>query len=417
MRILDKLTAIKVKRLSKPGLHSDGGGLYLFIKPDGGKYWKFRYRSKTSRRTVKVNEQMREVGKLRDKGLGPVWDVSLTDARKMAADYREMLRKGVDPIDATNAERKAVKVQAATQWTFGACVDAHIAAHRAGWRNDKHAAQWRSTLDNYAEALLPLPVAEIDTDMVQACLEPHWATKTETMTRVRQRIEAVLDWAIAKTYRAGPNPARWRGHLAKLLAEPTKLKTVKHRAAVPYKEVGAFVTELRQKQGLAATAIELLILTAVRPNEIIEATWLEIDLDDAKWVIPRERMKSGHEHRIPLAPRAVELLRNIPKVGEFVFPGLRKGPMTTAAMLKTVKEMRPGMTVHGFRSTFRNWVADCTTYPADMAEFALAHALKDATVAAYLRADMFDKRAKMMAEWAQHCDSPATPADVAGGAE
>lgn len=397
--LTQRLSAVAVKAKKAPGRYADGGGLYLFVQADGRRSWVFRYRDRIT-------------GKLRDKGLGPAWDVSLADARDAAKVCRDQLRAGVDPIDNQKQARQAAKTEHAKRKTFGECVDAHIAAHRASWRNAKHADQWRNTLDTYADKLLPLPVAEIDTGLVLSCLEPHWATKTETMTRVRQRIEAVLSWAAARGYRDGDNPARWRGHLDKLLPKPTKLKQVAHRAAVPYAEVGEFIAALRLRQGLAARALELQILTATRPNETASAQWKEFDLEAALWTIPAERMKAGREHRIPLSKPAVALLRALPRVTDFVFPGLRKGqPLSTAAMLKTLKELRPGMTVHGFRSTFRDWVADCTAYPADMAEFALAHALKDATVAAYLRADMLAKRARMMADWARFC---ATTANAGG---
>ena len=387
VRETNKLNPTAVKACTTPGHFADGGGLYLFVKADGSKFWKFRYRC-------------RATGRLRDKGLGPVWDVTLAGARKAAAECRQKLRDGIDPLDSAQAAREAMRVEVAKRKTFGDCCTAYIEAHRAGWRNAKHADQWRSTLDTYAATLLPLPVAKIDTALVLDSLQPHWASKAETMTRVRQRIEAVLDWATARGYRKGENPARWRGHLDKLLPKRSKVAKVQPRAAVAYSDVSAAMAELSTRQGLGALALRLQVLTATRPSEVAAARWQEFDLERGQWTIPGERMKANREHRVPLSPQAVALLAALPRVSEYVFPGMRGKPLNTASMLKQLQEVRPGMTAHGFRSTFRDWAADCTSYPPDLAEFALAHAIKDATVAAYLRSDMFEKRREMMTAWA-----------------
>lgn len=389
----NRLTAVAVRNKKQPGRYADGGGLYLFVRPDGSKTWVFRWRDRIT-------------GKLRDKGLGPCWDVSLEEARRLAGACRQQIRRGADPIDAARQERIAAKLERARRLTFGDCCDRYIEAHQDGWRNAKHAAQWRSTLDTYCGSLAPLPVAEIDTALVIKALEPIWSAKTETATRVRQRIEAVLNWATAREFRQGENPARWRGHLDKLLPKPTKLKKVEHRAALPYVEVGAFMADLRHQKGLGALALELQILTACRPGEVAGAHWDEFDLDASMWAIPGDRMKAGKEHRVPLSKPAVKLLRNLPRIGSYVFPGTKKGQsITTAAMLKALRSTRPGFDAHGFRSTFRDWAADQTAYPRDVAEAALAHAVQGVE-AVYRRTDLLNKRAHLMADWAAYCAKP-----------
>jgi integrase len=400
----NRLTTVGMKALTKPGRYADGAGLYLLVKPDGRRTWVFRWRDRLT-------------GKLRDKGLGAELDVGLAEARDRASACRRILRDGGDPIADPKQHILAARLERARRKTFGECKDAYIAAHAAEWRNEKHQAQWEATLTNYAAALLPLPVAEIDTAMVVNALEPIWTTKTETATRTRQRIEAVLDWATARKLRTGDNPARWRGHLDHLLASPNKLKAVKHRPALAYDELAAFMVELRAKSGYGARALELQILTAARPGEVAAATWGEFDLKGATWTIPGARMKAGREHRVPLAPAAVALLKALPRHpdstdADYVFPGLRKGqPMTTAAALKILKDLRPGVVAHGFRSTFRDWAADRTAYPREIAEAALAHQLSDKTEAAYRRTDLFEKRANLMRDWAKFCVTPRAKGD------
>lgn len=398
MRDSNRLTVITVKNKRKPGRYGDGGGLYLLVKQNG-KSWVFRWRDRIT-------------GKLRDKGLGSAaggWAVGLEEARQRAEECRRQLRDGLDPIEVKRQTLADAKLERARQLTFGECCTKYMDAHRDGWRNVKHAAQWQSTLDTYAGDLQPLPVASIDTALVIKALEPIWATRTETATRVRQRIEAVLDWATAREFRTGENPARWRGHLDKLLPKPAKLKNVKPRAALPYAEVADFMAKLRQSEGLGARALELQILTACRPGEVAGAHWREIDMDSATWTIPGERMKAGRGHRVPLSPLALNLLRKLkPHSSGFVFPGIKRGrSLTTAAMLKAFRTVRAGFDAHGFRSTFRDWCADCTAYTGDIAEAALAHAIKDKTEAAYKRTDLFEKRARLMADWARFCATPA----------
>lgn len=395
----NRLTALRVRREKKPGRHADGGGLYLYVAPHGARSWVFRYRSRTS-------------GKLRDMGLGPALDVTLERARERAATARVLLTEGIDPIDHAHERRAAAQGERVRRLTFGQCAERYIAAHRAGWRNVKHADQWTSTLATYAEPISRLAVDAVDVTLVLACLEPHWAAKAETMTRVRQRIEAVLDWATARKLRSGENPARWKGHLDKLLPKRSKVQKVVHRPALPYVALHPFMVELRQRHGLSARCLELQILTATRPGEAAGAQWPEFDLDRAVWTIPSSRMKAEREHRIPLSVPAVAMLRALPRIDNNVLPGVEGRPLTTAAAMQLLKDLRPGITAHGFRSTFRDWAGESTSHPREVIEHALAHQLKDKSEAAYQRGDLFERRARLMADWAAFCDTPPLPASV-----
>ena len=392
-RIKEKLTAIQVKNLKEPGRHHDGGGLYLYVKKKSGtRYWVFRYRDLKTR-------------KHRDKGLGPYSDVSLKVAREKAQDCRIKLHFNIDPIDSVKQERMNAILEVSKQKTFGECAKQYIEAHKAGWRNKKHAAQWVSTIEAYCESIQNLSVADVDTEMVLQCLEPIWLTKTETATRVRQRIESILDWATVHKYRMGDNPARWKGHLNKLLAPPSKIKKVQHRAALSYQKIAGFVAKLRKLDGLSSCALELQILTATRPGEVVGARWNEFNFDDALWVIPAERMKAFKEHEIPLSKQAVSLVKALPKTSEFVFPGVSTGKhLSTDAGMKCIKNIEPNITAHGFRSTFRDWAADCTSHPREVCEHALAHQLRDKAEAAYSRSSQLTKRKVLMADWADYCD-------------
>lgn len=389
---LNKLTVTQIKYFKDPGRYNDGGGLYLYINKSDQRFWVFRYRDRTT-------------GKHRDMGLGPEYDVTLSEARDKARKHRNTLRDGVDPIDQKKKERADLILSRARQVTFKDCADRYIKAHRASWRNKKHAAQWESTLATYCKNLMPLPVSSIDTALVLQCLEPIWPEKTETATRVRQRIESVLDWATARKYRIGSNPARWRGHLDKLLSKPSKLKNVQHRPALQYHQAGAFMSRLRNVGSMAAYALELQILTATRPGETVNARWSEFDIDRKVWTIPAERMKANKEHTIPISPQALTLLKRLPNSCDFVFPNVSlEKSMTTAAAMKLLKRIEPGITAHGFRSTFRDWAADCTSYPREVIEQAMSHQLKDKAEAAYFRSDMIAKRKRLMADWARFCD-------------
>lgn len=391
-----KLSDLEVKKKTAPGRHPDGGGLVLNVSRVNTKSWVFRYRDKRT-------------GKVRDLGLGSLDAVTLAHARRKAGEYRALLADDKDPIDTKHADRLAAKLELAKRMTFGQCVDGYIAAHESSWRNPKHRQQWRNTLDTYAADMLPLPVAAISTDIVVKALGDIWLTKTETATRVRQRIESVLDWATVRKFRVGDNPARWRGHLDKLLAKPGKLKAVEHQPAMPYASVPEFMVELRKRPGLSCRLLELVILTACRVSEAAAANWSEIDLDGARWTIPAARMKASREHSVALSDAAVKLLRALPRGGsDFVFPGIKKrshiNPESARKLLQ-VDMKRVDATTHGFRSSFRDWAAEQTSFPPEVVEMALAHALKDKTEAAYKRTDLFAKRTKLMQAWAGFCGS------------
>lgn len=383
------------------GRHGDGEGLYLLVRPGGSKSWVFRYRDRIT-------------GKHRDKGLGPFPEVSLADARREVASQRDVLRGGTDPIQAKQEAVQAAKLERARQKTFKDCRDAYVKAHKAGWRNAKHGQQWINTLDTHAADLLSMPVQEIDTTLVMRVLEPVWSEKTETATRVRQRIEAVLDWATVRGYRTGENPARWRGHLSKLLPMPTKVKAVKHHAALPYADMAKFWAKLEAVDTLASRALRLIILANVRAGEAVGARWEEVDLPAKVWTIPGSRMKAGKEHRVPLSAELLTMFKAMPHREGWVFPGAgRKGDghMTIAATAKLVKDLHPGITQHGFRSTFRDWAGDCTAHAREIVEQAMAHTIKDKAEAAYRRSDALERRARLMQEWATYCRTPPAKAD------
>jgi integrase len=383
----------------RPGYHCDGGGLYLQISPAHTRSWIFRYARS---------------GKGREMGLGPLRDVSLAQARAKASECRHMLVDGIDPIDARDAKLARESLSKARAITFSSCAAKYIEANKAAWGNAKHALQWQSTLDTYAGPVIGhLAVQDVDTALVLRVLEPIWTKKPETATRLRGRIERILDWARVMGYRAGENPARWRGHLDKLLPAALNRKGRKHHAALPYDEIGKFIQRLRAEQGTAARALEFAILTGARTSEVIGARLDEFSFAKDLWVVPAERMKAGREHRVPLSPRAVEIATGQP-ARKYLFTGREEGkPMSNMAMLELLRRMgRSDLTVHGFRSTLRDWAAECSAYPREVCEMALAHAISDKVEAAYRRGDLFEKRRSMMLDWAKYCDVPertATP--------
>lgn len=394
-RALNKLSQLKVTKTTKPGLYADGGGLYLQITVAGVKSWLFRY--------------MR-AGKARGMGLGPVHTISLAEARARALTCRRLLLDGVDPIDSRNADRAAQRVARANEMTFKQCAEKYIEAHRAGWKNAKHADQWTNTLTTYAYPVFDsLPVSAIDTGLVMKVLEPVWTAKTETASRVRGRIESVLDWATVRGYRSGENPARLKGHLDTLLPRRSRVQKVQHHPALPYADLPGFMKSLRGEEGVAVRALEFLILTATRTNEVIGATWSEFILDEAVWIIPAERMKMRKEHRVPLSANAIALVkaREEMKQGDYVFPGAKyQKPLSNMAMLQLLVRMkRDDITVHGFRSTFRDWAGETTHYPREVCEAALAHGIKDKAEAAYARGDLFAKRTALMQDWAAYASA------------
>ncbi len=395
---INRLTALQVQKLSKPGYHADGAGLHLCVKATGGKSWIFRYRYG---------------GKEREMGLGPLHTVSLAEAREKALAQRKMLLDGVDPLAAKHASEVQRKLAEASVITFDTAATSYIASHRAGWKNEKHAEQWTNTLTTYASPVFgSLPVADITTPLVLRVLEPIWTTKTETASRVRGRVEKILDWCKTQGYRTGDNPAAWRGHLENLLSAPQKTKKVEHHPALPWREVGAFMQELRTMPGTAALATEFIILTNCRTSEAINATWAEFDLGEKRWTIPAERMKAAKEHVIPLSEPALAVLQRLKaeaKEGEFVFPGGKKNTaLSNMACLALLKRMGRGdLTVHGFRSSFRDWAGEATAHPREVIEHAMAHQLKDKAEAAYARGSLLARRRVLMADWAQYCAQPA----------
>jgi len=393
MRKANKLTSLAVKRASEPGLYHDGHGLYLQVSAFDTKSWIFRF--------------MRD-GVARKMGLGPLHAVTLADARQRAAAARRALLDGIDPIDARKARRAEAKLEASKAITFRECAESCIASQEAGWRNAKHVAQWKATLATYAYPVVgDLPVAGVDTGLVLKILEPLWPAKPETAGRLRGRIETVLNWATVREYRQGENPARWRGHLDGVLPRPGKIKRIKHHSALAYADLPAFMGELRQIDGISASALEFTILTAARTGEAIGAQWSEIDFAAKTWTMPAERMKASKEHKVPLSERALAILKRLPREGRYVFPSARTGkPLSNMAMLELLRGMRgTGVTVHGFRSTFRDWVAERTNYPEFVVEKALAHVVADRVEAAYRRGDLFEKRTRLMNDWAAYCAS------------
>lgn len=388
-----KLSPAKLRSL-KPGKYGDGGGLWLTVREEGGAFWTFRYR---------LN------GRDREMGLGPLRDVSPARAREEAKRCRNLKREGKDPIN-ERTRRLGVTVP-----TFRECAEAIIEAKRPEWRNGKHAQQWENTLKTYAYPVLgDLPVDAVATDHVLKVLRPIWTEKTETATRLRQRIESVLDYAKAMKQRAGENPAAWKGHLDKLLAKPAKIRRVSHHAALPYSDLPDFLQALAEQDGIGARALMFTILTAARTGEVIGARKSEIEGD--LWTIPAERMKAHRRHRVPLPRQALGVVEALPEIkGEpHLFPGPRRGkPLSNAAMSAVLKRMeRSDLTVHGFRSTFRDWCAEQTNFPRELAEAALAHTLRDKTEAAYQRGDLLERRRKMMQAWADHLDSLRKGAEV-----
>jgi integrase len=389
-RTIGKLTALAVDKAKRRGYYGDGGGLFLQVSGSGSKSWVFRFK---------------EAGRLREMGLGATHTIGLAEAREKARECRRLRLDGVDPIEARKVTRSRARLDAAT---FKDCAEHYIVSHRAGWRSSTHAAQWPSTLGTYVYPVFgSFSVQTVDVGLVLKVLEPIWTTKPETASRVRGRIESVLDWATARGYRQGDNPARWRGHLENLLPKKNKVRRVEHHAALPYAEISAFMAELAQQEAISARALEFAILTAARTGEVIGARWNEIDFDECLWTIPAERMKALREHRVPLSGAARAILAGLQKVrqGEFVFPGGRaRRPMSNMAMLMMLRRMgRAELTAHGFRSSFRDWTAERTDFPSEVAEMALAHAVGDKVEAAYRRGDLFQKRLQLMDAWARFC--------------
>ena len=402
-KLTNALTPMTVKN-AKAGRHADGSGLHLLVKDGGARSWVYRFMLR---------------GKSRDVGLGPAAGtdaVSLADARDAAAALRFKVKAGIDPLE--QRRRDAAEALAAAQAatvagiTFKAVAEAYITANEGNWRNPKHCQQWRNTLETYAYPIVgDLPVADVVTAHVLKIIEPIWKDKAETASRVRGRIETILDAAKARGYREGENPARWRGHIAQILPARARL-TRGHHKAMPYDALPEFVARLRKREAIAALALEFTILTACRTGEVIGATSAEIDLNKAAWTIPAARMKAGKEHRVPLSPRAVEILEATKQLEkDWLFPAASGGKLSGMAMTMLLRRMNADVTVHGFRSSFRDWAAECTGYAHEVCEMALAHAIGNKAEAAYRRGDVFEKRRRLMTDWAAHCARSDTSAE------
>ena len=404
VRKINRLSARQVETIARKGRYADGNGLWLQISDQQTKSWLFRF-------TLD--------GKQRQMGLGSVHTVSLSEARKHALECRKSLLDGNDPIDERKRQRQSLQAQTVSTKTFAWCARKYIAAHEAGWKNAKHAAQWSSTLETYAFSVIgKLSVSDIDTNLVVQVLEPIWNSKTETASRVRGRIEAILDWAKVRGFRDGENPARWKGHLDNVLPAKSKISEVKHHPALPYLEVGEFTQKLQQIDTVGAMALEFQILTAARPGEVREAEWDEIDIDKKEWSLAARRMKEKRPHVVPLSDPAIELLKALQQMKQsmYVFPGQRKNkPLSNSASASVIKRMGykiEDVTPHGFRSTFKDWAMELTGYANEVSEMALSHKVADKVEAAYRRGDLRDKRRRLMEDWAAYCASGPLSAEV-----
>jgi integrase len=395
---------IEAGKPQKPEMRNDGGGLYLQVTERGAS-WIFRYAALNGRH-----------GHTREMGLGSLTLYGLAEARALALDARQLRHQGIDPIDHRSAARARQRLDDAKAITFKDCADSYISAHRAAWRSARHAEQWPATLSAYVYSVLgALPVQAIDTTLVLKVLEPIWTEKTETASRLRGRIEAVLDWAKVRGYRDGENPARWRGHLDHLLPARSKVQRVKHHAALPYAELPAFMIKLHQREGIAARVLEFCILTAARLGEVTGAKWGEFNLLDKVWTIPGHRMKNGREHRVPLSDAALAVLKEMRTLrptddaDAYMFPGSKPGrSLSNKGMWQLVtRRMGLNITTHGFRSTFSDWAHERTSYSNHAIEQSLAHTVGSAVERAYRRSDLFDQRRRLMDAWATFCTTTA----------
>jgi integrase len=402
------VTAAQVARGTKPGRYGDGAGLYLLVRSREAKFWLFRYTRN---------------GKMREMGLGPAKGrtaVPLIQARAKARQLHAVVREGRDPLAERASEKAKAQADAAKAKvdaiTFGEVAAMYIDAHAPGWRSAKHQQQWHNTMRAYVlPAIGGLPVNSVNTAAVMDIIEPLWRKKTETASRVRARIEVVLDYAKARHWREGENPARWRGHLAQMLPKRSKVQRVEHHAALPWNEIGAFMQRLRQDSGISARCLEFLILTAGRSGEVRGVRWDEVDLTRAVWTIPAHRMKGGREHRVPLSDQAMVVLRTMAQLGTdgLVFPGLKAAAaVSDVTLTRAAHSAGARATVHGFRSTFRDWCAEMTGYPRELAEAALAHTVEDKAEAAYQRGDLLERRRRLMAEWAAFCGREMVAGEV-----
>jgi integrase len=393
VRALHRLSNLKVERAKQPGMYADGGGLYLRVAEGGSKQWIYRYTTN---------------GHNRDMGLGPLRLLTLAEARERARAAGKLRLDGIDPIAHKRGQRSAAIVAAAGAKTFKECAEGFIRDNEKKWTHPKHRRDWERTLVRFVFPTLGnLPVASIDTPLVLKVMKPLWERVPETASRVRGRIEAVLGWATVHHYRTGDNPARWRQHLEHALPSRSEIAKIEHHAALPYAQAASFMDALRRDTSIAARALEFITLTAARLGEAIGATWEEIDLGALTWTIPAERMKADKEHKVPLSDAVTAVLKAMHEIRQsaYVFPGFKSGqPIGGDALRELIKKLAGNdVTVHGLRSTFRDWAAECTAFPREVAEMALAHAIPDAVEAAYRRGDLFDKRRKLMDAWAAYC--------------
>ncbi len=398
-----KLTQLQVERLKADGVHGDGAGLYLNVTKGGSKSWLYRYML---------------AGKAHWMGLGSYPDVSLAEAREKSADCRKLTRQGIDPLREKRQAVSIIRAALAKTIIFDDAAAQYIAAKEAEWTNARHIKQWKETLETYASPIIGnLDVSLIETAHVMRVLQPIWEGKTETATRLRGRIEKILDWAKVGEYRTGENPARWNGHLEHKLGKPGLIVTVEHHAALPYGEVGSFIQQLRAIDDQARRLMEFTILTNARSSESRLATWAEVNFDNATWTIPAKRMKAKKEHLVPLSKRAVKILMqqkaNKIEGNDFLFPGRRDKPLSRGVFDTVLSRMeRTDITTHGFRSSFRDWAGETTAYPREVIEHGMAHQLKDKAEAAYARGSLFDKRRRLMEDWAKYCDTVISAANV-----
>lgn len=405
-RIAKELGPLEVRRLTAPGYHQVGAvaGLALQITPGGTKSWLLR---------VSVGDKRREIG------LGAYPGVGLALAREKAQAVRDGIVKGIDPVAQRAAARQTIVEQQqeekALAWTFKRCAEAYIAAKAPGWRSAKHSGQWSATLATYVYPVIgDVLVRHVNITHVTSIIEPHWTTKNETIDRVRNRIELVLDWASVRKLRSGDNPARWKGNLDKLLADRKIVGAVTGHRALPANQLYAFMQALRGVSGTSARCLEFVAFNACRSGEARMATWAEIDIKAKTWAIPGARMKSGRPHSVPLSDEVVVLLNALPRVEgtELVFPGAKAGrPLSDMSMTKTMRSMKVDAVPHGFRASFSSWCASSTAYPSEVREMALAHSVGDQTVAAYQRSDLFEKRRNLMADWAKFLDTAPVVGD------
>ena len=401
-KVAKELSPLAVKRLSRPGLHPVGGaaGLLLRISDTGHRYWVWRGRVG---------------GRRRDAGIGPYPEVSVSQARQVAAEMRLKARAGIDPIAERQAARDALRASAAKVLTFDQAAERYIKAKSGEFRSQKHLRQWISTLETYASPIIgTLPVDRVELAHVIHVLEPIWASKTETASRLRGRIDKVLAYAAVSGFRSEANPARWKGNLDAILPAPGKLKTVRHHKALPIDDAPAFMAALGAREGMSARALEFLTLTAARSGEVRGATWQEIDYKARTWTIPASRMKAGREHVVPLTPDAVALLRALPRMegNDHVFPAPRGGGLSDMALSAVMRRMEVDATPHGLRSTFRDWCSERTSYPHEVCEKALAHAIPNAVEKAYRRGSLLEKRRRLMAEWSRFLSEPKPAGEV-----